>query len=114
MLAINFIASSQVELIAALIIGYALAGFYIFSTAIRINNIIERQTKFSKMQTFIGLGLRLLMVFVVFAVSIKISMKVFLTMAIGFLTFYVFMQAGLIIHSYKSGYADDDKSDSDK
>ena len=111
MLVINFVASDQVELVAAMLIGYVLAGFYIVSTAARLENLVRQKTQSSKRQTLFGLALRLLMLFVVFAVAIKISQRVFFVAVIGFLTFYLLMQLGLVMHSYKSNYGDSDDVD---
>ena len=107
MLIVNFIASGQVELIAAMLIGYALAGFYIISTAMRLSSIAQQKSAFAKRQMLFGLVMRILMIFVVFAFAIKISEKIFFTMVICFLTFYLLMQLGLIMHSYNSAYNDD-------
>ena len=70
MLMVNFIASGQVELIAAMLIGYALAGFYIISTAMRLSSIAQQKSAFAKRQMLFGLVMRILMIFVVFAFAI--------------------------------------------
>ena len=103
-LIINCIAFGQVELIAAIFIGYVLAAFYVISTAARLSRVISMSRDQAKRQMLIGLVLRLLMLLIVLFVAIHISERIFFAVVIGFLTFYIFIQIGLIVHSYKMSY----------
>ena len=111
MIIINLIAIGHSELIAAILIGYMLAAFYIVSTAIRLSNVAALSRDQAKRQMLFGLTFRLVMVFVVLIVAMKISQRVFFTMAIGFMTFYLIAQVGLIITSYKMPFLNDDDDD---
>ncbi len=98
---IDLIAMDQIELFAAVLIGYILAAFYVFSTAMRLSSVMGLSREQAKRRMLIGLIFRLVMLLVVLLAALKISQKVFFAMVLGFLTFYCIAQLGLIITSYK-------------
>ncbi len=107
LMAINLAANGRADLIGAMLIGYALAAFYIASTAARLNSIATLNQSAAKRQWLIGLALRLLMVFVVFNVAVHLSTEIFFTSAVSFMIFYVAALLGLIMTSYSQKLFDD-------
>ena len=104
MIIIDLIAIDHLELFPAVLIGYALAAFYIVSMAARISNIIGLSQEQAKRRMLFGLLLRMAMLLVVLFVGLRISTMVFFSMVGGFLTFYLIAQLGLIVTSYKKSY----------
>lgn len=107
LLIINLAANGRADLIGAMLIGYALAAFYIASTAARLQSISTLDHAAAKRQWLFGLALRLLMVFVVFNFAVHISTEIFFTSAVSFMIFYVAALLGLIMTSYKQKLFDD-------
>ena len=113
MIIINLAVVGRLELLPAVLIGYALAAFYIISSAARLSSIIGLSQAQAKRRMLFGLMLRIVMLLVVLLVGLKISQPVFFSMVIGFLTFYGVAHLGLIITSYKKSYLDSDDVDED-
>ena len=101
-LTINFVATGHAELIAAMVIGYILAAFYVVSVAARLESLSQQPKQSSKRKMLFGLFLRLCMLFIVLLVAVKISETIFLTIVACFLLSYVLLLCGLAVYSYKS------------
>ena len=104
MIIVDLVAIDHLELFPAVLVGYLLAAFYIVSMAARISSIIGLSQEQAKRRMLFGLILRIAMLLIVLFVGLKISTMVFFSMVVGFLTFYLISQLGLIITSYKNSY----------
>lgn len=75
-------------LIKAVVAGLILAAVFFFLTALRLRRGMMLSRDAAKRQMLWGLALRLMLVFIVLAVAVKISPQVFAAMAIAFLVGY--------------------------
>lgn len=107
-IAFNLIVEGHFELLPAVFIGYVLATAFIISTAARLSSTIGLTKDQAKRRMLLGLLLKLLMLWIVLLVGLKISELVFFSMVTGFLSFYLVAQLGLIMTSYKNNYHNDD------
>lgn len=96
--AVNLFEADKLSLIGAVFMGYFSAILYIFMQANRIK-MCEKSNKAVKLKTFLGVLLRMLFLFVVFAFAVKISVDVFALMVGGFFTFYVLFYLASIIEN---------------
>ena len=111
MIIVNLISIGHFELFPAVLVGYALAAFYIVSMAARISSVMGLSQEQAKRRMLFGLILRMAMLLIVLFVGLKISEMVFFSMVTGFLTFYLISQLGLIVTSYKRSYHNRDDAD---
>ena len=103
--AVNLFEAGKLSLIGAGFMGDFSAALYIFMQASRIK-MCEKSKKAVNLKTFLGVLLRLLFIFVVFAFAVKISVDVFSLMVSGFFTFYVLFYLIGIIENLKKGDSD--------
>lgn len=108
LLAINLAANGDWQLIGAVFIGAMLSGFYIASSAARLQSIMSLDQSTAKRRMLVGLAFRLLMLFVVLNVAVHISPRIFFTVAASFMIFYAIALLGLIITSYNQNFFDED------
>lgn len=98
MILIQLVAAEKIYLSGAILIGLLLSFFYIISVAARLETAAKMNSAQAKRIMLVGMVLRLLMVFVVLAVAIRISTELFLASASCFVTFYV-TSLGVLIYS---------------
>lgn len=78
------LAGGLAHLIPALLIGYALAGATLFTTMTRLWRSADLEAAAAKRQMLWGLALRLIMLFAVLYVAIRIAAAVFGVVVLGF------------------------------
>ncbi len=87
-MALQLISANQFRLCGAILIGALLNFFYFLSTAARLQAAANAPRGQSKRIMLIGMMLRLLMIFTVLAVAVRISTQLFLSAAVSFGAFY--------------------------
>ena len=97
-MALQLILAGQIFLCGAILIGALLNFFYFISAAARLEAAEKMNHAQAKRVMLIGLALRLLMVFVVLAVAVKISTQLFLASASCLVVFYVTSLGVLAYH----------------
>lgn len=82
------ISRGELHLIGALLLGYGAALVFVWNMAYRLWRIAEMPTGGAKRQMLWGMVLRMLVLFLVLTVAIKISAQVFGVAALGFIVCY--------------------------
>ncbi len=101
MTAVSLFSSGEGGLIGALLIGYVTAATFLWTMIYRLWRITDLSQGSAKRQMLWGMVLRLMVLFIVLAVAIHISVRVFSVTAAGFLLFYFLFMVHLVFENYR-------------
>ena len=97
-MALQLISAGQFFLCGSIFIGALLSFFYFVSAAARLEAAEKMNQAQAKRIMLVGLGLRLLMVFIVLAVAARISTELFLASSVCFVVFYL-TSLGVLVYA---------------
>ena len=91
---------SQLYLLLAVIGGYLTAVYYIFMLAVRLQKTILYLPNKAKQKAWLGTIMRFVMLLLVFLLAVKLSIKIFLAVVMGFFIMDIIVFINIIIFSY--------------